>query len=208
MTVDSRAQAVLEYWFADSIDEPSRIRDRKAWWFGEGDTRVNDRLLEERFGSIIELASCGRLAHWRRTPRERLALILLLDQFRRSVYRGSPAAFTCDAIALELAQDGLATGMHSRLSGIECMFFAMPLQHSESVAAQEQSVRVFSEFAAAQPESLRATFEGFVYHARLHHDIVARFGRFPHRNAILGRSSTAEEAAYLAGGAPAFGQRR
>lgn len=206
--MDRHAQAVLEFWFADSIDDPGRIGDRKEWWFGGGDTRANDRLLEQRFGSIIELASCGELVHWRRTPRERLALILLLDQFRRSVYRGTPAAFACDAVALELAQDGLATGMQSRLSGIECIFFAMPLQHSESIAVQEQSVRVFSALAAAQPEPLRATFEGFVHHARLHHDVVARFGRFPHRNAILGRSSTAEEAVYLAGGAPTFGQRQ
>ena len=208
--MDPRAATVLDFWLGGTVDDPRRIRDRMAFWFGGGDDRADlesmDRAIEQRFGSLVAEASRGELDGWAQTPRERLALILLLDQFRRNVHRGSPQAFTCDARALDLTLNGLEQGMHRSLTAIERVFFMMPLQHSEQLDDQERSVREFEALHDALPAHLKTVFRGFADYAILHRDIIARFGRFPHRNAILGRTSTAEESDYLADDAPTFGQ--
>jgi uncharacterized protein (DUF924 family) len=207
--MDPRAEAVLEFWFGGTRDDPQQIRDRMAFWFGGGDRadlESMDREIAQRFGALVGDASRGDLDDWSRTAHERLALILLLDQFRRNIHRGSPQAFSCDARTLELTLDGLDQGMHRMLSAIERVFFMMPLQHSEQLEAQERSVREFEALRAALPAHLESLFRGFADYAVVHRDIVARFGRFPHRNAILGRTSTQEESDYLADDAPTFGQ--
>ncbi len=131
------------------------------------------------------------------TPRGRLALILLLDQLPRAIYRGTPRAFEKDDKALGLAREGLQLKMDHHLRYIERLFFLLPLEHAEDLDAQQQSVRRFLELEAEVAPPLRPAFGGFVEYAVRHRDVIERFGRFPHRNEILGRESTAEEEAFL-----------
>ena len=203
--------AVLEYWFADVRDDPSALPGRMRLWFGgdddtASDVAARDSSLAERFGPYMAARDMGQLDHWASSASGRLALILLTDQFPRSIYRGRPEAFALDAEARRLCVAGLDLGQDRELGPLERIFFYMPLEHSESLADQEHCVALFTALAHDAPEGLRDALSGFTRYAVFHHDIVARFGRFPHRNRLLARTSTAEEAAYLAGGAPSFGQ--
>lgn len=200
--LDPRAAELLAEWFGDAW----RTRPvASAWWFAADGER--DRALQRKFGALVRSAANGELGAWSSRPRERLALILLLDQLPRNCFRGSAAAFATDASALAEARHGLAHGDDRALNPWERMFFYMPLQHAEDAAVQEQSVELYAQLAAEAPRELAETFAGTLQYARLHRDIVVRFGRFPHRNAILGRESTAAEREWLAAGAPDFGQR-
>jgi len=208
--MDARATAILEFWFADTIADPRRIAARLDFWFaGESsgaEVRARDEEIARRFGAEVEFASRHALDGWSAEPHGRLALVILLDQFRRSIYRGRAEAFAADAHALELALAGLALGCDAPLAPIERLFLLMPLQHAEDRAVQERSAAECERLAQSVPASLRPLFDGFVEYAAMHRDIVRRFGRFPHRNTILGRSSTPEELDYLAADAPRFGQ--
>jgi uncharacterized protein (DUF924 family) len=124
-------------------------------------------------------------------------LILLLDQLPRAIHRGTPAAFGQDAKARKLAEQGLESGADKLLRPIECLFFYLPLEHSEVLADQDRSVELFRELAASVPEAYRETFAAFIDYAVRHRNVIAEFGRFPHRNQILGRESTPEEKAFL-----------
>ncbi len=148
----------------------------------------------------------GELDHWKQTARGRLALIILLDQFSRNVYRGTAAAFAQDEAALALCTEGIELGQDRELEPCERTFFYMPLEHAEDAEAQALCVRKFREVAADAPAPWRDIFERNVDYANQHKEIVDRFGRFPHRNAVLGRASTPDEDAYLADDAPRFGQ--
>src|SRR5690606_32287203 len=131
------------------------------------------------------------------TPQGRLALIILLDQFPRNMYRETPQAFAFDAKARALTLEGLQAGDDQALRPIERVFFYLPLEHAEDLALQHRCVELFETLAASLPEETRKSFDGFTDFARKHRVIVERFGRFPHRNAILGRESTDEEIAFL-----------
>jgi len=133
-------------------------------------------------------------------------LIILLDQFRRNIYRGSAEAFALDKKALKIAIEGTMAGDHKQLDSVERMFFFMPLQHSESLKIQEKSVSIFNALAESVSGTLHETFLASAQFAELHRDIVAEFGRFPHRNEVLGRANTSAEATYLSGDSPSFGQ--
>jgi uncharacterized protein (DUF924 family) len=131
------------------------------------------------------------------TSRGRLALILLLDQLPRSIHRGTPEAFAQDAAARQVADSGLAAGADRLLRPIERLFFYLPFEHSEDLADQHRSVRLFRELGESVLESQRDVFSGFLDYAVRHREVIERFGRFPHRNRILGRESTPEELAFL-----------
>ncbi len=202
---------LLDFWFGTAREDPAALPERQRFWFGgaaetAAESAARDDLLRGLFGSTAELAARGGLDHWQADPPGRLALILLLDQLPRNLYRGSRRAFASDDAARALTLDGLDLGHDGRLTPIERVFFYMPLEHSERVADQDRCVGLFEVLEARAPAGLEATYAGFTRYARLHRDIVARFGRFPHRNRVLGRMDTAEEADYLAGDAPAFGQ--
>lgn len=180
-------------------------------WFGSGldtdeDLRAQDQQIEARFGPVMAARRRGELEAWEDTPQGRLALILLADQFPRSVYRGTPAAFADDPEARRLCIEGIEAGHDPRLAPIERVFFYLPLEHSESLPDQERCLALFRSLEREAPAGLAEAFSGYTRFAAWHRDIIARFGRFPHRNAVLGRRDTAEEAAYLAAGAPRFGQ--
>ena len=196
--VMSNPTEVLSYWFPeeDIFDaDQETFRRQMQWWFAGGPEV--DREISERFGEVLERARRGELDHWAQTPRGRLALIVVLDQFSRNVYRGSPLSYAQDEKALRLAVEGIDAGMDRELSPMERIFFWMPLGHSEDLAIQERVVRHQKEEAADAPPHLRAMAEFGISQARAARDVIARFGRHPHRNEILGRTSTPEELEYL-----------
>jgi len=197
----ARAQDVLLFWFGPRPYDASQIKQRSRLWFGDAAapelTPQTDELIRERFGSLIEIAAHGGLAEWESSPRRRLALVLLLDQFSRNVYRHTARAFAQDGRALSLVVAGLQIGADAALEPIERIFFYMPLMHAEARDVQEESVAAFRRLAAEGPAELRDYFAASLRFAMVHHDIVARFGRFPHRNRVLGRESTAAEARWL-----------
>ena len=194
---------ILSAWFADQTRDNPGLDARMNRWFGEN--AELDIKVRHRFGSLIQRASDGELEHWAQTPLGRLALILLIDQFRRNVYRSTADAFSHDRAALKLCVEGAIAKHDQKLTPIQRVFFYMPMQHAESLKVQKKSVAVFRALANAATESDKDMFETFADFAELHHDIVEQFGRFPHRNPILGRESSAKEKEYLEDG-PTFGQ--
>ena len=169
-------ETVLTFWF----NETSPLQ----WWKVDA---AFDKAVRERFGALHRAARLGELWEWRQQPRGRLAEIIVLDQFPRNMYRGTPQAFAGDAMALALAQEAIAGGHDRTLAAKERAFLYMPYQHSESRVIQAESIRLFEALGEAEQLDF----------ARRHKAIIDRFGHFPHRNAILGRQSTAEEVEFL-----------
>ncbi len=193
--MDMQAQAVLDFWFLPQ-DSPGYGAPRDAWF--RHDPQF-DALIRERFGVLIELALAGGLRHWDTAgPQGTLARILLLDQFTRNTGRASPAAFAGDALALEAAQGLVDAGTDRQLLPVQRWFAYMPFEHAETLALQNLSVALFEQLKDAAPG-----FDGVLDYALRHREVIARFGRFPHRNKILGRTSTPDEMAYL--GSPGSG---
>jgi uncharacterized protein (DUF924 family) len=186
---------LLEFWFGKEPDDAAVAQAKAGLWWGRDP--ATDELLQERFGAATSAAAAGVLDHWTGSPRGRLALILLLDQLPRAIHRGTPTAFATDGMALEAASRGLASGADRLLRPIERVFFYLPFEHSERIEDQERSVELFRGLLASTAESSRASFEFFLDYAVRHRDIIARFGRFPHRNLVLGRQSTAMELEFL-----------
>jgi uncharacterized protein (DUF924 family) len=190
------ARAVREYWFGPEPLTAEALGRRLDLWFGEEGKR-HDEEIRTRFGGLLERAVAGELAGWADGPRRRLSLILLLDQFPRNIFRGTARAFDHDARALTLALTGMQSAADGALDFAERLFFYMPLQHAESLEAQDESVAAFRRLLTEVPPELRPTFERARLSAEKHRAIIERFGRFPHRNALLGRPSTPEEAQWL-----------
>lgn len=202
------ALEVRRFWFGRLPLKPDAVKDRLALWFGSGaEEQRADELIRSRFGTLVERAAAGELAPWADSPRRRLSLILLLDQFPRHVYRGTARAFATDREALALALSGMQSAADAALTPVERIFFYMPLQHAELSDAQEESVAAYRRLRNEAPQELTAMFASALEAAELHRSIVMRFGRFPHRNRILVRPNTAEEEAYLGQSASGFGQR-
>lgn len=166
---------VLKFWFEETTPE--------QWWVADP---AFDATVTERFGETLRQAAAGELHSWRIEPRGRLAEILVLDQFSRNVYRGTPRAFAQDGMALALAQEAVAIASLEALTPKQRPFLILPYMHSESAAIHREALRLFQDFA---PDNLD-------YELR-HKAIVDRFGRYPHRNAVLGRASTPEEIEFL-----------
>lgn len=165
-----------------------------------------DEAVRVSFGDAVKQALAGGFEEWREEPGSRLALILLLDQMTRNIFRGTAEAFAGDDRALALCQEGLDRGHDLGLRPFERMFFYLPLEHAEDEALQERSVFCYEQLAKrAMPVYEEALSSGLEY-AKKHRDIIARFGRFPHRNEVLGRASTPAEQIYLDGGGMSFGQ--
>jgi uncharacterized protein (DUF924 family) len=200
----ARIEAILGFWFKEQELSAPQIDRRMDVWFGEDE--AFDLECREDYSADVEMASAGALDHWADDPRGRLALILLLDQFRRNIFRGTAEAFEYDKAALKLCVEGAREKKDKGLTPIQQAFFYMPLQHAESPRVQEKSVAIFNRLAEAVTPTHRETFETMATFAELHRDIVEQFGRFPHRNKLLGRKNTSEEDEYLAGDSPDFGQ--
>jgi uncharacterized protein (DUF924 family) len=188
-------EPVLQFWFGDGGNAVEIAKRQADLWWGKSPT--TDAGIRERFGALRELAVQGELDAWEESSRGRLALILLVDQMSRNIFRDQLAAFTYDYLAQEWCLDGLDLGVDEQLQPIERVFFYLPLEHSESRVDQVRSVALFSQLAQSAPEAERELFAGYVDFAKRHQGIVERFDRFPHRNRILGRESTPEEVVFL-----------
>ena len=156
-----------------------------------------DEYIRDAYHAILSDAISGQFDFWKNTPRGYLCLILVLDQFPRHIYRGKTGAFAQDPLALELVLQGLKDKIDQNLFPIERCFFYMPMQHSEDLSIQERSVELYAKLAEEVHESIKPSFQEFHKYAKMHLDVIKEFGRFPHRNAILDRESTPEEAAFL-----------
>lgn len=200
----SRIDEILSFWFKEQALSAPQIDRRMDIWFGED--AVFDLDVEKQFADDVNRASKGELDRWAAEPRGRLALIILLDQFRRNIHRNTAKAFSHDKIALKLCVEGAMEKADRSLTPIQRVFFYMPLQHAESPKVQAKSVALFNKLAESVSPTLRETFLTVAQFAELHRDIVDQFGRFPHRNKLLGRANTPEEDEYLAGDSPDFGQ--
>jgi uncharacterized protein (DUF924 family) len=188
-------QDVLDFWFGPPGSALEIAERQTKLWFGK--SLENDRAVAERFSATLVAATAGRLDHWANTPRGRLALVIVLDQFPHHIHRDRPQAFATDPQALAQSLAALDAGEDRQLAPIERVFVYLPLEHAESLAMQDRSVARFESLAHEADAEERALFDGFLNYARQHRDVVARFGRFPHRNAILGRRSTPDEAEFL-----------
>ncbi|RDK01336.1 DUF924 family protein [Paraburkholderia lacunae] len=187
--LDPHARAVLDCWFG-APDSPTFGQERKRWF--SRDTAF-DAMLLERFGNLIDAArDQDALDSWKETPLGALALIIILDQFSRNCHRNTPRAFAADQKALRAAQHMIATGGDRLLPTVQHRAFAyLPFEHDETLASQHESLRLFKQLAT-EPGG-----ESYYSFALRHAQVIERFGRFPHRNAILARPSTAEEIAFL-----------
>jgi uncharacterized protein (DUF924 family) len=210
MSPQPSAQDVLFFWFGPRPYTAARIQQHARLWFGEPDapeiTPQTDDLIRERYANLTLAAERGELSAWESSPRRRLALILLLDQFPRNAHRGTAQAFAFDHVALPLALMGLQFGADAALHPVERVFFYAPLMHAESAEVQEESVAAYRRLRGEAPTELAEILERSLEFALLHQDIVHRFGRFPHRNQALGRASSEQETAWLALEGERFGQ--
>ena len=201
------ARQVLDFWFGDGLARGWPSDNRQPLWFGTD--AAQDQTLREHFGPLVDQALAGGLRDWENTLPGRLALVLLLDQLPRNLFRGQARAFAGDARAQRLALQAVSSGLDRHLPTVGRVFAYMPFMHAEDLTLQAHCVRLFQDLLDHDhdhgPPTRREALAGHLRYAVLHHDIVARFGRFPHRNAVLGRSSTAEEAQFLIDG-PRFGQ--
>ncbi|MBF2049676.1 MAG: DUF924 family protein [Leptolyngbya sp. IPPAS B-1204] len=189
MDHDSQIQAVLSFWFGDPPEAASYAQRRKFWF---GKQPEFDAEIRQKFAAIYEQAAAGALDAWQQLPAGCLALVIVLDQFSRNMFRDTPQAFATDAKALQIAQQAVAQGFDQQLAPIQRIFLYLPFEHSENLADQHQSVELTRQLSAEVPE-LADVFD----YAVRHQDVIERFGRFPHRNRILGRESTPEEIEFL-----------
>ncbi len=187
MAIPGEAREVLEFWFG-APGTPGHGQPRPEWFRKDP---AFDEAIRSRFLALHARAALGECERWREAPASLLALVVVLDQFSRNLYRGDARAFSQDAQALACAEEMLARGWDARLLPVERQFAYLPFEHAEDLAMQDRSVSLFASLEAF------AETKGLTEWAEKHRVIVRRFGRFPHRNAALGRESTAEETAFL-----------
>lgn len=193
--MENAIHKLLDFWFGDLGHADLPTSDRTNLWFGENEQlKVN---MLDVFKKEYEEAVEGKLTEWAESPRGRLALIILLDQFSRSLYRNSSKAFDFDLKAQKLCLDGLDEKMDQSLTLIERVFFYMPLVHSEDSERQEQSIRLFQNLVSLSMAETTQVYQLFLAYAYAHFRVIKEFGRFPQRNSVLKRESTAEEIAFL-----------
>ena len=188
-------ETILDFWFGSSPDDGVVARERSNFWWSKNN--ATDDEIRRRFEIYLILATSEQLNDWLAAPRGRLALIILADQFPRNIYRDTARAFSCDEKALTWCIEGLERKVDRELRPIERVFFYLPLEHAEGIEHQDLSAKCFTELVSIVPAEQRAIFEEYLDYAIRHRKIIERFGRFPHRNRLLGRESTAEELAFL-----------
>jgi uncharacterized protein (DUF924 family) len=188
-------QPLLEWWFGSAEAPNEVVAEKGKLWFGKRDSQ--DLEARERFGALVEQALAGELAEWAQCPQGWLALVLLLDQLPRMIFRQTPKAFSGDLRAQALVAQGIAADFDRQLPAMRRAFIYLVFEHCENLAAQNEGVSRFTALQAEQPLADQPVFADHLDYAERHQKVIARFGRFPHRNAVLGRVSTAEELAFL-----------
>lgn len=191
----SDAEEILDFWFGE-LDELgcANPNQRKRWWTKSD---AFDQTIRANFLSDYETIVAGDRERWRSTPRGALAYIIVLDQFSRNMFRNTPKMFAADHLAREACCEGLDAGFDAELGFDERVFFYLPLEHSEKLTDHEQCHERFSALCREAPDSLKADADYYLDYAKQHRAIIERFGRYPHRNEILGRASTDEELEFL-----------
>lgn len=189
-------ERLLAFWFADAATDDAAAAPRIATWFEANG--AFDGACRAEFADRPDRARRGEFDAWRETPRGALALVIALDQLPRNLFRGTARAFAYDEAARAVASVAVESGFDRTLAPIEASFVYLPFEHAEDLALQERSVALFEALTTRAPASLAAAFASFADYARRHRDVIARFGRFPHRNAALGRASSEAEVAWLA----------
>lgn len=200
-------QTILTYWFADALTGLPALQARMGFWFAN-DAKIDDEI-RQRFGHLPERLR-EQPDYWLSQDQAEqdqiiLAKVIVWDQFTRNIYRGTAQAFAYDDLALATAVQAIEQGIFARIHPVSSHFLMLPFEHSEDLAIQEQGVAISTSLLQQAPAELTPMFEHFLKWARIHRDLIARFGRFPHRNQALGRLSTAEELEYLRDG-ERFGQ--
>lgn len=197
-------KTILDFWLGDSIDGPEAAARQHKMWYRGGVTL--DQEIRQRFDQQILAARSGDLQNWEETAEGALALVILLDQFTRNIFRRSLDAYSGDKQALAITKRAIRKGYDKLLPVTGSIFLYHPLHHSEALTDQNQAVELLETLQRESPaewhDYLQRSIEGF----SRHRDVIARFGRFPHRNRVLGRENTAEEDEYLAAGADSYGQ--
>ena len=189
-----RSEAILSFWFGELKDDYDLGPKVATWWKKDPSFDV---AVKEAFGADLDRAIAGELDPWMAAPRSSLALVIVLDQFSRNVFRDSPRAWAQDAKALQVTLDALDRGHPAALRVVERQFLYMPLLHAEDAEHTARCCALMRDALASVPEPRREAFDGWASSAERHHEIVTRFGRYPHRNAVLARTSTPEEVAFL-----------
>lgn len=194
--IDIRPHDVLQYWIGRSRNDASAAQEQNKLWFGKSDATDED--IRKKFSSTLDALSAGLADDWAALgPHGRLAAIIVLDQFSRNIYRGRPHAFAQDEQALALCKRGILGGDDAELSETERVFFYLPLEHAESAGEQEQSIEMFTRLHDDARPDFKEMTKSTLDYAYAHKAVIDRFGRYPHRNDILGRESTGEEMTYL-----------
>lgn len=192
---DPKALEVLDFWFGPLKSAEDFPKDKIILWFGKKSDI--DKGIRDNYQYLLQAAANHELDSWKSTPRGRLALILLLDQLSRNMYRDTPQAFSFDEQAVQLTLEGLEAHDDEKLLPIERAFLYFPLTHAEDVKLQELSVQKYKALVLLAPASLRSNYKSYEDFALRHYDVISCFGRFPHRNKVLGRLSTPEEIEFL-----------
>ena len=189
------ADSVLHFWFGES-DSAAEVSAGKSqlWW--RKDESV-DRAIADRFGDTVESVAKGEFSHWHGSPAGQLASIICVDQLPRNFYRDQAQAFAYDDIAFDFAEQALSAQADLRLPPIRRVFMYLPFEHRENIAAQSRSVALFQTLADESGTADKPIFENFLDFAKRHYEVIEKFGRFPHRNRILGRPSTPRELEFL-----------
>lgn len=193
--MEGRIQQIIDYWYGNPIDEATIVSDRFELWFGKSDEA--DIEIKQLFSDDVAKLVAGEYSSWLETPKGRLASIILIDQFCRQIYRGSSMAFEHDPIVLKFCLDGIERGHDLMLVRPLRYFYYLPLEHSENIQHQRQCVQAYQAMADEAPDEFKKIYIEAKGYADKHLVIIERFGRFPHRNEILGRESTAEEVEFL-----------
>jgi uncharacterized protein (DUF924 family) len=196
------ADTVVELWFGEDLDTPRAVAERCRQWFASDP--AFDELIRLRFESLPDRALKGDFVDWRRSPYPTLALVLVLDQFPRNLYRGTARSFGYDSAAVEVSRKAIACNIDRELHPLEAVFLYLPFEHAEDQDLQDQCVSLFRQLAERAPPQLADHFSSFLEYAERHRSVIKKFGRFPHRNSVLGRRSTAEELQFLHSGGDTF----
>jgi len=194
---------IHRFWFQDSLTSPQELENRKANWFGG--SKSFDDTIRHAYRDLPDRAINNEFDHWQTDPLLATSFILILDQFPRNIYRGTARSFAYDDKAKRAAQVAIDLGIDSKVHPLEATFIYLPFEHSEDPNDQMTSVGLFERLTQNVSTELREYLDSAVGYARKHRDIIAKFGRFPHRNQALGRSTTAAEKAYLDSGGETFG---
>jgi len=199
-------ETIVSFWLGTCLDDPEAAFARRDWWY-DGSASVDEEI-RSRFGALVSRACTGSLPDWQATPNGAFALILLLDQFTRNIYRGTPEAYAGDAAAFDIVNGAIDRNLDRELHPVARIWLYHPFHHAEQIEAQDRGIVLLNEVLRSAADPWHPYIQRSIKGWTRHRDIVARFGRFPHRNKVLGRPSTDEERAFLADNGEAFGQGR